>query len=171
AFFSAAHPEIQLNLPPSIPEQPSAAALKAQLELLSTTVNEAIRQSPGSPFHLGDVAVVGASPTLAPSLVSDSLDSSEFEQHNFLNIAKAFDYLPGVEIQHLAPNRNEAGIMVRGFSTRGQIPFYLDGIPISVPYDGFVDFNRFLTNDLAKLQVDKGYASPLQGPNGLGGAI
>jgi iron complex outermembrane receptor protein len=61
--------------------------------------------------------------------------------------------------------------MVRGFSTRGQVPFYLDGIPISVPYDGFVDFNRFLTGDLAKLQVDKGYASPLLGPNALGGAI
>ena len=103
--------------------------------------------------------------------MSDSIDRTEIEQHNFLNIAKAFDYLPGVEIQHIASNRNEAGIMVRGFATRGQVPFYLDGIPISVPYDGFVDFNRFLTNDLAKLQVDKGYASPLLGPNALGGAI
>ena len=60
---------------------------------------------------------------------------------------------------------------MRGFTTRGQVPFYFDGIPISVPYDGYVDFNRFLTSDLAELQVTKGYSSPLLGPNALGGTI
>src|SRR5262249_20089909 len=90
---------------------------------------------------------------------------------NFTNTAKALDYLPGVSIQHIATNRNEAGIMVRGFSTRGQVPLYLDGIPISVPYDGYVDFNRFLTSDLAEVQVSRGYSSPLLGPNALGGTI
>jgi iron complex outermembrane receptor protein len=86
-------------------------------------------------------------------------------------VAKALDYLSGVSIQHLSANRNEAGIMVRGFSTRGQVPLYLDGIPISVPYDGYVDFNRFLTSDIAEVQVAKGYSSPLLGPNALGGTI
>jgi iron complex outermembrane receptor protein len=60
---------------------------------------------------------------------------------------------------------------VRGFTTRGQVPFLLDGIPISVPYDGYVDFNCFLATDLAVRQVDKGYVSPLIGPNALGGTI
>jgi iron complex outermembrane receptor protein len=40
-----------------------------------------------------------------------------------------------------------------------------------VPYDGYVDFNRFLTSDIAELQVTKGYSSPLIGPNALGGTI
>ena len=29
---------------------------------------------------------------------------------------------------HMANNRNEAGMMVRGFTTRGQVPLYVDGI-------------------------------------------
>jgi len=171
AFFAAAHAGLRLDLPGALPENPAVATLQPQLAKLTAAVDEAIRQSPGSPFHLGNLNVSVSAPASTPALVSDSIDHTEIEQHNFLNIAKAFDYLPGVEIQHIAANRNEAGIMVRGFSTRGQVPFYLDGIPISVPYDGFVDFNRFLTGDLAKLQVDKGYASPLLGPNALGGAI
>jgi hypothetical protein len=40
--------------------------------------------------------------------------------------------------------------MVRGFSTRGQVPLYIDGIPISVPYDGYVDFNMYLTRGEAR---------------------
>src|SRR5215471_2673966 len=170
-YFAATHPDIRIDVPPALPEPATGEALKSQLDRLNATVDQIIKQSPGSPFHLGNVTVAVSAPTSPPSLVSDSIDRSEIEQHNFLNIAKAFDYLPGVEIQHIAANRNEAGIMVRGFATRGQVPFYLDGIPISVPYDGFVDFNRFVTSDLAKLQVDKGYTSPLIGPNALGGVI
>ena len=171
AFFAAAHADTRLDLPVALAETPAAAALQPHLDKLTAAVDEIIRQSPSSPFHLGNVTVSVSAPASTPSLVSDSIDHAEIEEHNFLSIAKAFDYLPGVEFQHIAANRNEAGIMVRGFSTRGQVPFYVDGIPISVPYDGFVDFNRFLTGDLAKLQVDKGYASPLMGPNALGGAI
>ena len=99
------------------------------------------------------------------------IDQTQIANLNLVNAAKALDYLPGVSIQHLSANRNEAGIMVRGFSTRGQVPLYIDGIPISVPYDGYVDFNRFLTSDIGEIQVARGYSSPLLGPNALGGSI
>jgi iron complex outermembrane recepter protein len=168
--FAASHPEMQIEVPESLSEKPPVEALKQQLDKLTTAVDQIIRQSPGSPFHLGTVNVVVSAEASTPALVSDSIDHTEIDQHNFLNIAKAFDYLPGVEIEHIAP-RNEAGIRVRGFTTRGQVPFYLDGIPISVPYDGYVDFNRFLTSDIAELEVTKGYSSPLLGPNALGGTI
>jgi hypothetical protein len=95
---------------------------------------------------------------------------SQMEQ-KLRTLSAAADYLPGVSIQHLSANGNEAGIMVRGFSTRGEVPLYVDGIPISVPYDGYVDFNRFLTSEIAELQVAKGYSSPLLGPSALGGTI
>jgi iron complex outermembrane receptor protein len=67
-------------------------------------------------------------------------------------VATAIDYLPGVVIDHISSGRNEAGIRVRGFTSRGQVPLYLDGIPVSVPYDGTVDFNRFLTSDIAEIR-------------------
>src|SRR5262249_31287068 len=119
----------------------------------------------------GRVEVTVSATITAPSPVTDSVDQLEIRNLNLTTAAKALDYLPGVSIQHIPTNRNEAGIMVRGFSTRGQVPLYLDGIPISVPYDGYVDFNRFLTSDIGEVQVARGYSSPLLGPNALGGTI
>jgi iron complex outermembrane receptor protein len=40
-----------------------------------------------------------------------------------------------------------------------------------VPYDGTMDFRRLQTSDIAEVQVDKGFSSPLMGPNAVGGAI
>ena len=167
----SAYPTTNIQLPESLPAQPSRAQLEQQLHALSTALDQAIRQNPGSPFNLGTVQVTVSATAPAPSPVAASIDQAEIRNLDLVNAAKALDYLPGVSIQHLSANRNEAGIMVRGFSTRGQVPLYVDGIPISVPYDGYVDFNRFLTSDVAELQVAKGYSSPLLGPNALGGTI
>jgi iron complex outermembrane receptor protein len=171
ASFAVSHPEVSVHVPEPLPERPSQQDLRQQLDQLKAAVDEVIRQMPGSAFNLGRVEVTVSASVTAPSPVSDSIDQSETRNLNFTTAAKALDYLPGVSIQHIATNRNEAGIMVRGFSTRGQVPLYLDGIPISVPYDGYVDFNRFLTSDLAEVQVARGYSSPLLGPNALGGTI
>lgn len=59
---------------------------------------------------------------------------------------------------------------MRGFDIR-QVPLYIDGVPVYVPYDGYVDMDRFLTYDVSEVQVSKGFTSPLYGPNALGGAI
>jgi iron complex outermembrane receptor protein len=66
--------------------------------------------------------------------------------------------------------RNERGIFVRGFG-RWQVPLSIDGIRIYLPADNRLDFNRFLTQDLAEIEVQKGFVSVLDGPGGMGGAI
>jgi len=66
--------------------------------------------------------------------------------------------------------RNEHDIFVRGFG-RWQVPLSIDGVRIYLPADNRLDFNRFLTADLAEVQIRKGYVSVLDGPGGLGGAI
>ncbi|MGZ8220275.1 MAG: TonB-dependent receptor plug domain-containing protein, partial [Methylobacter sp.] len=43
--------------------------------------------------------------------------------------------------------RNERLIYIRGFNSR-QVPLFMDGIPVYVPYDGNVDLNRFSTFDI-----------------------
>jgi iron complex outermembrane receptor protein len=169
--FASAHPEIRITLPDPLPSHPSVSDAARHLAALKDAVDIVIKQSPGTPFNLGLVTVNVSASVSTPSPVADSMDQQEIQNRNAVNVAKALDLLTGVSIQHIAANRNEAGIMVRGFSTRGQIPFYLDGIPISVPYDGYVDFNRFLTSDIAEVEVARGYASPLLGPNALGGSI
>jgi iron complex outermembrane receptor protein len=171
ATFATAHPEMRVEVPMPLAADASRETLARQLDLLTAAVDQVIKDTPGSPFNLGRVDVTVSASGPPPEPVAASIDQTEIRNLNLVNAAKALDYLPGVSIQHLSANRNEAGIMVRGFSTRGQVPLYLDGIPISVPYDGYVDFNRFLTSDLGEIQVAKGYSSPLLGPNGLGGTI
>lgn len=66
--------------------------------------------------------------------------------------------------------RNETGVFVRGFDLR-QVPLFVDGIPVYVPYDGYADLRRFTTFDVSEIDVAKGFSSALYGPNTLGGAI
>jgi len=171
AAFAALHPSPALIVPGPLPAEPLAPALAQQLAALRAAVEGAIRLSPGSAFNLGVTTVTVSANLAAPAPVADSLDQSGIRAANYVNIAKALDSLPGVSVQHLAGNRNEAGMTVRGFSSRGQVPLYLDDVPIYVPYDGYVDFNRFLASDIAELEVARGYTSPLLGPNALGGSI
>jgi outer membrane receptor protein involved in Fe transport len=67
-------------------------------------------------------------------------------------------------------SRNEGDIFVRGFN-RFQVPLSIDGVRVYLPADNRIDMNRFLTADLAEVQVAKGYVSVLNGPGGEGGAI
>ena len=169
--FAESRSDLSLHLPPALGDQPSLDNFRQQLNQLKTAVDEVIQNTPDSLFNLGRVEVTVSATITAPSPVADDIDQTVIRNLGLTTAAKALDYLPGVSIQHIATNRNEAGIMVRGFSTRGQVPLYLDGIPISVPYDGYIDLNRFLTSDIAEVQVSRGYSSPLLGPNALGGSV
>lgn len=84
---------------------------------------------------------------------------------------EAIKLIPGVtSTLDSTARRNERGIFVRGFG-RWQVPLAIDGIRIYLPADNRLDFNRFLTQDLAEIEVQKGYVSVLDGPGGMGGAI
>lgn len=100
--------------------------------------------------------------------VSSYLSHEDIEQFNKHTVGDALGLLSGVTLSQ--NSRNESLITVRGFDSR-QVPLYMDGIPIYVPYDGYIDFNRFTTADLAGIQVAKGFSSLAYGPNTLGGAI
>ncbi|HET8898821.1 MAG TPA: TonB-dependent receptor plug domain-containing protein [Rhodanobacteraceae bacterium] len=116
-------------------------------------------------FTLGRVDVrAQALPTAGETLLTR-------EQLDALNadvLGDAISRLPGASLSH--NSRNEATISVHGFDPR-QVPVFLDGIPQYVPYDGYIDFDRFTTFDLAEIRVAAGSASLLYGPNTLGGAI
>ncbi|MBL7696544.1 MAG: TonB-dependent receptor [Chitinophagaceae bacterium] len=116
-------------------------------------------------FELGEVVIVSSKNNEINAVV----DSRDLEQFATTNVSKALDLLPGVNLSAVGP-RNEAMVYVRGFDLR-QVPLQIDGIPVYIPYDGYVDLARFTTFDLAQVQVFKGYTSVVYGPNALGGAI
>ncbi|MBE3028224.1 TonB-dependent siderophore receptor [Janthinobacterium sp. GW458P] len=123
-----------------------------------------------APFVLGTVTVVGQREQAGQmeQQVASQVSRAEMRRFNRDNVGDALNLLSGVSLS--TNSRNEKTVALRGFDAR-QVPLYIDGIPVYVPYDGYVDFNRFTTADLAAIQVAKGYSSVAYGANTLGGAI
>ncbi|GAB3990188.1 TonB-dependent receptor [Spirosoma daeguense] len=131
------------------------SALAQQVDTLSTA----------RIFKLGEVTVLGRRGIDS----TNSALSERIEAFNRLDVGRALNLLPGVTLSNVGA-RNESMVYVRGFDLR-QVPVFIDGIPVYVPYDGYVDLARFTTFDLAEVNVAKGFSSVTYGPNTLGGAI
>ncbi|MDM8174120.1 TonB-dependent receptor [Olivibacter sp. 47] len=113
-------------------------------------------------FKLGEVTIIGQKNI-------NAVNAEQIEKFGKNDVAGALNLLPGVTLTSIGA-RNESVVNVRGFDLR-QVPLFIDGIPVYVPYDGMVDLGRFTTFDVSEVQVSKGNASVLYGPNALGGAI
>ena len=122
-------------------------------------------------FRLGTVTVSAPKTSLgevAPEQSSSVVTRADMDTHERETVAQAVDLLAGVSTS--IGTRNERTVYIRGFDPR-QVPLFIDGIPVYVPYDGYVDFDRFDTADLSAIQVAKGFSSVTYGANTLGGAI
>ena len=164
------HPDAKIELQ-AVPAQPwGAEELRNQVSALSTAVDAILNDDPSRPFDMG-VTMVSVTAEASPlSPVADTFGREEIVNRQAVTVASALDYLPGVSADHAAA-RSELSMRVRGFTSKGQVPFYIDGIQVTMPYDGTIDFARFLANDVAEVQVSKGFSSPLLGPNAMGGSI
>lgn len=113
-------------------------------------------------FHLGEVYVVAR-------MDKTTISADDMLKYNSGNVSSALRILPSLVISTDA-SRNESTIYLRGFDIRS-VPVYIDGIPVYVPFDGYVDLARFTTFDIARIDVAKGFASMTYGANTIGGAI
>jgi iron complex outermembrane receptor protein len=119
-------------------------------------------------FSLGEIRVV-ATPVGNETLGSSTIEIDQIREQDRNTVGEALDLLAGINTSKQG-QRNEQMTWVRGFNLR-QVPIFLDGIPIYVPYDGYVDLGRFSNFDLSRIEVSKGFSSSLYGSNTLGGAI
>ena len=120
-------------------------------------------------FALGQIIVTA--PRSEGAAIGDTTLSSEaIYLFNRATLDEAANLIPGVTAANSGGSRNERLIFVRGFD-RFQVPLSIDGIRVYLPADNRLDYGRFLTPDIAELQVAKGYASVLDGPGAMGGAI
>ena len=125
--------------------------------------------SSGSVFTLGQIVVTAPRPE-GLQIGSETLNAEAIYAFDRNTLDDAANLLPGVSSANTGGSRNERLIYVRGFN-RFQVPLSIDGIRVYLPADNRLDFGRFLTPDIAELQVAKGYVSVLDGPDGMGGAI
>jgi iron complex outermembrane receptor protein len=101
--------------------------------------------------------------------ITKRISSETIRTYDKETVGAALNLSSGVTLSKVGA-RNEEMIYVRGFDLR-QVPVFLDGIPIYVPYDGYADLGRFTTFGIAHIDVAKGFSSLIYGPNTLGGAI
>lgn len=121
------------------------------------------------PFELGTITVTGTrNPGVA--IAGGSLSAEAILAFERPTLDRAAALLPGVTASSSGGARNEQLLFVRGFD-RFQVPLSIDGIRIYLPADNRLDFGRFLTADIAEVQVAKGHVSVIDGPGALGGAI
>ncbi len=121
-----------------------------------------------SVFTLGEIEVIGRIEE-NKNITIDKIYDEEMLEFNSNNVSDAVNLLPGVTLSRSGA-RNEQFVFVRGFDIK-QVPIFLDGIPVYVPYDGYPDLGRFTTFDLSEIVVSKGFTSVLYGPNTMGGVI
>lgn len=112
--------------------------------------------------------------TLGEVKVSATVDkatvgAAEMQKYNAKDVSAALRTMPSLVISENG-SRNESTIYLRGFDIRS-VPVFMDGIPVYVPYDGYVDLARFTTFDISKIDVSKGFSSMTYGANTIGGAI
>ena len=122
-------------------------------------------------FTLGEIVYVLGKDPGTPGVSGSVITREQLQTFERNSLDKAVNLVPGVvSMQDANGRRNEADIFVRGFG-RQQVPMMIDGVRIYLPADNRLDFGRFLTADVAAIQIQKGYASVLDGPGAMGGAI
>jgi iron complex outermembrane recepter protein len=113
-------------------------------------------------YTLGEV-------NISATVDKSTVDAAEMQKYNAKDVSSALRTLPSLVISGNG-SRNESTVYLRGFDIRS-VPVFIDGIPVYVPYDGYVDLARFTTYDISKIDVAKGFSSMTYGANTIGGAI
>lgn len=151
----------------------SSVAASAVLAFAAPAFAQDVSQ-PSNVFDLGQLTVMAPGERekgLEGEATSESrVSADEMYTFNRNRLDDALTLVSGVAVTQGSGSRNEPTISVRGFD-RYQVPVYIDGIRVYLPYDNRLDLSRFITPDLAEVQVQKGYVSILNGPGGMGGAI
>ncbi len=90
----------------------------------------------------------------------DPLDALQADQ--------AFENAPGLYFSKNSKNENT--FLLNGFEQR-QINVFLDGVPVSVAFDGIIDLSQLSGDDIESIRISRGLPSMLYGTNTLGGSV
>jgi iron complex outermembrane receptor protein len=143
--------------------------LCAASALALATSAQAAEPAKDDAFALGEI-IVTTPRVEGVAIDTHTLTAESIYAFNRNTLDEAVSLVPGVTAANTGGSRNERLIYVRGFN-RFQVPLSIDGIRVFLPADNRLDYGRFLTPDMAEIQVAKGYVSVLDGPDGLGGAV
>lgn len=120
-------------------------------------------------FYLGGIEIFADKSDQLSPFHQTILQISNSNDRQNIDVSHSLRMLAGLNISKVGA-RNESMVYIRGYDLR-QVPVFIDGIPEYIPYDGYVDMSRFISLDISRISVSKGFSSVLFGPNAMGGAI
>jgi iron complex outermembrane receptor protein len=85
-----------------------------------------------------------------------------------LHADQAFENAPGLYFSKNSKNENT--FLLNGFEQR-QINVFLDGVPVSVAFDGIIDLSQISGDEIESIRISRGLPSMLYGTNTLGGSV
>jgi len=118
-------------------------------------------------FELGEIVVTAKREVIQYSSMTE-LTTKDFEDRNAVSAGEILKEIPGVHIS--TGHKNSTEIKIRGFDPE-DVLIMMDGRPMNPPYYGKVDLNQIPLDNIKKIKVIKGPASPLYGANSMGGVI
>ncbi|HNR12462.1 MAG TPA: TonB-dependent receptor [Thermodesulfobacteriota bacterium] len=120
-------------------------------------------------FTLGEVIVTADADTKESPAAITEITAEDIERQNATNVGEALKLIPGV---HLRQGRqtDEYYVTMRGFE-QDKVLILLDGVPLYIPYEGVLNLSDIPVQNIAKIEVIRGNASVLYGPNSMGGVI
>ena len=163
---------LQRQLRPTTPTRVLAPALffalmsgpAAQARNEPTPVEDPIK-----PYFVGQIVVTSDPEDPADAAADvEVLENEELQKLGVRNVAEALEHMTG--LSGSTGSRNEHMIWVRGYN-QAQTLVLVDGIPVADPYSGEVDLGRIPVSDVARIVATRSGASPVYGPNALGGVI
>lgn len=138
-----------------------------KIVLSSTVALVLVSNVYGESFDLGMINVLSEADE--EKVFEQTVTSETIQRDNDLTVNEALDNMSGIS-QDVQGGRAESSLYIRGFDAR-RIGFFVDGVPLYVPYDGNFDYGRFTTGDIAQIDVYKGYSSVAYGANTMGGVV
>ena len=121
-----------------------------------------------SEYSMNEIIVLGDPGSPFKKIAIFELDTKSIRERDSRNPQLVLEYAPGIYFSR--NSRNEYSFRLRGFEQR-QISVFLDGIPISIPFDGMVDLSQLIGQGYSKMRISKGVSSILYGANSLGGTV
>jgi outer membrane receptor protein involved in Fe transport len=120
-------------------------------------------------FDLGEIFVTSQKPPAVQEMaITNVLTPEDFKATNSTTVAEALTYVPGIRVD--TGRKNQALASIHGLD-QTHILILIDGVPYYETKYGFLDLNEIPVDNIARIEVTKGDASVLYGPNAFAGVI
>ncbi|MBW2605242.1 MAG: TonB-dependent receptor [Deltaproteobacteria bacterium] len=119
-------------------------------------------------YTLGEIVNIGTGAAVRDIAIINEVTPEDFEAVNADSVADILTYVPGVQVTY--GRKFFPRITIHGFD-QNRIATLIDGVPYYEAKYGGMDLNQIGLEGVARIDVVKGAASVLYGPNALGGVV